>query len=108
MRTRICTVTLFVCALFVSSAGAADKPLTPQQQKMSTCSEEAKAKALTGDARQAFMSDCLKADHAAKNTQQEKMKDCNKRAAGMKGTEHKDFMSKCLSGTATATAPAAH
>ena len=108
MKTRILTATLFAFALFLGTAGAADKPLTAQQQKMSTCSQEAKAKGLTGDARQTFMSDCLKADHAAKNTQQEKMKECNKQAAGMKGSERKDFMSKCLSGPATATAPAAH
>jgi hypothetical protein len=108
MRTRIFTAALFACAFSLGSAGAADKPLTAQQQKMSTCSQEAKAKALTGDARQTFMSECLKAEHAAKNAQQERMKDCNQQAAGKKGAERQDFMSKCLSGAATATAPAAH
>lgn len=32
-----------------------------QQEKMTTCNADAKAKGLTGDARKAFMSDCLKA-----------------------------------------------
>ncbi len=106
MKTGIWTATLFVSALALGSATAADKPLTAQQQKMSTCSQEAKAKALKGDERQTFMSDCLKADAApAANSQQEKMKDCNKQAAGKKGKEHQDFMSKCLSGSTTVAAP---
>jgi hypothetical protein len=71
---------------------------------MSTCSQEAKATALTGEARQALRGDCLRTEHAAKNAQQERMK-ANKQAAGKKGTERQDFMSKCLSGAATATAP---
>ena len=36
------------------------KTLTPQQEKMKTCNADAKTKALTGDARKTFMSDCLK------------------------------------------------
>ena len=86
MKTGIWTATLIAGALTLGSAAAADKPLTPQQQKMSTCSQEAKTKGLKGDERQTFMSDCLKADGApAANSQQEKMKDCNKQAAGKKG-----------------------
>jgi hypothetical protein len=34
---------------------------TDQQNKMSTCNAEAKAKELKGDERKKFMSDCLKA-----------------------------------------------
>src|SRR4029453_127870 len=34
----------------------------------------------------------------AANSQQERMKECNTKAAGMKGDEHKQFMSACLSG----------
>jgi hypothetical protein len=34
---------------------------------------------------------------AADNAQQERMKTCNKKAAGMKGDERKKFMSDCLS-----------
>lgn len=106
MKKGIWTATLFAGALVLGSASAADKPLTAQQQKMSTCSQEAKAKGLKGDERQTFMSNCLKADGApAANTQQEKMKDCNKQATGKKGKERQDFMSKCLSGSTTVAAP---
>lgn len=34
----------------------------------------------------------------AATPQQERMKDCNKQATGMKGAERKAFMSKCLKG----------
>jgi hypothetical protein len=34
---------------------------TPQQERMSTCSKEAKQKMLKGDERKKFMSECLKA-----------------------------------------------
>ena len=106
MKTGIWTVALVVGALALSSAAAADKPLTPQQQKMSTCSQEAKTKGLKGDERQTFMSNCLKVDGApAANSQQEKMKDCNKQAAGKKGKERQDFMSQCLSGSTSVAAP---
>jgi hypothetical protein len=106
MKTGIWTATLIASALALGSAVAADKPLTPQQQKMSTCSQEAKTKGLKGDERQTFMSNCLKADAApAANSQQEKMKDCNNQAAGKKGKERQDFMSKCLSGSTTVAAP---
>ena len=106
MKTAIWTATLIASALALGSAAAADKPLTAQQQKMSTCSQEAKTKGLKGDERQTFISNCLKADGApAANTQQEKMKDCNKQATGKKGKERQDFMSKCLSGSTTVAAP---
>jgi hypothetical protein len=39
--------------------------------------------------------------------QQQKMKDCNAQATGKKGDERKTFMSMCLKGGSTATAPAA-
>jgi len=40
------------------------------------------------------------ADDAKKpiTPQQQRMRDCNKEAAGMKGQERKDFMKQCLSG----------
>ena len=37
-------------------------PMT-QQEKMKKCNADASAKALKGDERKAFMSECLKADH---------------------------------------------
>lgn len=91
-------------SLFAASAFAA----TPQQEKMKTCNQEASAKALKGDERKKFMSDCLKkappasqpaaaASQPAK-AQQEKMKVCNKEAGDkkLKGDERKKFMSDCL------------
>jgi hypothetical protein len=35
---------------------------------------------------------------AATNPQQDRMKDCNTKAKGMKGDDRKDYMSACLSG----------
>jgi len=74
-----------------------EKALTGQQQKMATCNQQAKEKALKGAERKTFMSDCLKAEKAATNSQHVKMKECNKQAAGKKGTERKTFMKECLS-----------
>jgi psiF repeat len=87
-----------VCCLTASLAHAADKPLTPQQQKMKGCNAQAGDQKLEGDARKAFMADCLKAGAPA--TQQEKMKACNKdaNAKALKGDERKAFMSTCLGG----------
>ena len=91
--------------LFASPAIAQDKDKdkpTAQQERMKTCNAQASKKDLKGDARKAFMSECLSADGAkgsAKQTaQQEKMKDCNAQASkkDMKGDERKAFMSKCL------------
>jgi uncharacterized membrane protein len=81
-------------------ATTAKKPLTPQQQKMSDCSKEAKAEKLAGAKRTEFMKSCLSSDpETAKKTltaQQEKMKKCNADATGKKGAERKKFMSECL------------
>ena len=85
----------------VCSAGfaqAADRELTPQQQKMATCNKEATGK--KGDERKAFMKECLSSHKSAgpkATTQQEKMKTCNKEAVGKKGEERKAFMKECLS-----------
>ena len=83
-------------------AQAAERELTPQQQKMKTCNHEATGK--KGDERKAFMKECLKKTHepaaapAAKHSaQNEKMKTCNKEATGKKGAERKAFMKECLS-----------
>ena len=46
-------------------AVAAAPAKTSQQEKMKTCNADAGAKHLTGDARKAFMSNCLKGDGAA-------------------------------------------
>jgi predicted alpha/beta hydrolase family esterase len=41
----------------------------------------------------------------AQNSQQSKMTDCNKQAAGKKGDDRKAFMSSCLSSKPAAAAP---
>lgn len=86
-------VPLLVLGLLMASQGFA---ATAQQEKMKTCNADATAKALKGDERKAFMSDCLKAKPAA--TQQDKMKTCNADATtkALKGDERKTFMSDCL------------
>ena len=76
-----------------------------QQQRMTTCNTDAKAKGLKGADRKTFMKSCLSdrtAAAATGNSQQEKMKTCNADATtkGLKGTERKAFMKECLSGSA--------
>jgi len=46
------------------------------------------------------MSSCLKGEDvkAAATSPQQRMKDCNEKAAGKKGDERKKFMSECLKG----------
>ncbi|HRI92017.1 MAG TPA: PsiF family protein [Accumulibacter sp.] len=84
-----------------------------QQEKMKSCNAEAKEKALAGDGRKQFMSNCLKKAPAAatpaaapaaagpaKSSQQDKMKACNATAGSkaLKGDERKAFISECLKG----------
>ena len=82
------------------AAGAA--LASPQTEKMKTCNADAKTKALKGDERKKFMSDCLSAGGGgdAKSSQQDKMKTCNADAKtkALKGDERKKFMSDCLKG----------
>jgi psiF repeat len=94
----IAATLLVVCCLTASPAHAADKAMTPQQGKMKACSAQAGDQKLEGNARKAFMSDCLKAGMPA--SQQEKMKACNKDASAnvLKGEDRKAFMSACLAG----------
>ena len=124
MKVRIALLAL---AFFVSAPFAAEpakKAPSPaqlaQQEKMKTCNAEAGKKALKGDERKKFMSECLsakKAEAAAPAaqaapatpatpatpaapaaSQQDKMKTCNAEAAkqALKGDERKKFMSECL------------
>jgi psiF repeat len=77
-------VALAVALAFVASTAYAadDKKLPPQQEKMRACNVQATEKALKGDERKAFMTECLKAKPM---TQQERM-------------TRKAFMSECLKG----------
>ena len=103
----------FAAVLVSGSVFAAEKTLTPQQERMKACNADPKAKELKGDERKAFMSSCLKGNSTAAApakpmTQQEKMKACNAdpKAKELKGDARKTFMSSCLKCDASATAPA--
>jgi hypothetical protein len=110
MLRAIVTAALLAAPICVSaadsakatSAGADDKAKTPQQEKMASCNKEAGDKALKGDERKKFMSQCLSAAGSAKTAQQAKMKACNKEASdkSLKGDDRKKFMSDCLKGPA--------
>lgn len=83
-----------------------------QQDKMKMCNANAKTQNLSGDARKAFMSSCLKAGSdvaSAPATQQDKMKLCNKTASdqALKGDARKTFMSSCLKKAPAASAASA-
>jgi hypothetical protein len=52
----------------------------------------------------AVMPPAVRAEDKAPTPQQQRMKDCNQRATGMKGDERKAFMKECLSGKAVAAA----
>ncbi len=101
MKTFLATMLVVLVALSgVSVAYAADeKKPTAQQEKMKACNAQAGEKKLEGDARKAFMSECLKGGAPAQMTQQEKMKKCNAdaNAKALKGDDRKKFMSECLS-----------
>jgi hypothetical protein len=88
-------IPVMLAALMMSSHVLA---ATEQQNKMTTCNADASAKALKGDERKAYMSNCLKAAPPPAATQQEKMKTCNATASAqaLKGDSRKTFMSDCL------------
>ncbi|HEY0767467.1 MAG TPA: PsiF family protein [Steroidobacteraceae bacterium] len=96
-------------AVVAGQAAVAETSHNSQQDKMTTCNADAKAKALKGAERKTFMKSCLSdkgaapaAGAATTNSQQEKMKTCNADAKtkGLKGPERKAFMKDCLSGSA--------
>jgi len=99
-------IALVVLAFVTSTSFAAEqakKAPSPaqlaQQEKMKACNADAGTKALKGDERKKFMSECLGAKSAsAPATQQNKMKSCNAEAGtnALKGDERKKFMSECL------------
>jgi len=101
MLNKLLIAACMVLPLASVSAEEKKQP-TAQQHKMGTCNKDAAAKKLEGDARKAFMKECLSGGAkpaAAKTTQQQRMTACNKQAAdkALKGDERKAFMSSCLS-----------
>ena len=83
-------VTLLFGLVFLTTVGAAERTLTPQQQRMTSCNQQATAQALKGDARKTYMSDCLKNSKSAPGetslTPQQ----------SLKGDDRNKFMSACL------------
>lgn len=59
MKTTI-LITLLSGLCLMASAHAEEKTLTLQQQRMTTCNQQATSQSLKGDARKTYMSDCLK------------------------------------------------
>ncbi|MEN0616337.1 PsiF family protein [Klebsiella indica] len=95
--------TLLLGLVFMTGASAAEKTLTPQQQKMSACNKAASSKSLKGDERKTFMSNCLKKNATTQDgktltPQQQKMRDCNSQATrqSLKGDDRSKFMGTCL------------
>ncbi|MGY5958226.1 phosphate starvation-inducible protein PsiF [Kosakonia sp. BK9b] len=96
-------VTLVFGLLFVTALSAAEKNLTPQQQRMTLCNQQATAQTLAGDARKQYMSQCLKntkmeAGQKSLTPQQQRMRECNAQATqqSLKGEDRSKFMSACL------------
>ncbi len=105
-------VSLLISSAFLLSAASAFAAPTAQQNKMGDCNKQATAKALKGEDRKKFMSECLKAAPAAeakapaaaaapaadakKLAPKDAMKACATASKGKKGAEHKQFMSDCL------------
>jgi len=85
--------------LAFAASGVVAKTLTPQQQKMSTCSKDAHAKGLKGKDYKSFMSSCLKggssmpAKHAAHKTAAHKTA-AQKTAAHKTAATHKSAAHK--------------
>jgi psiF repeat len=106
--TWVVAVGAAALALVAGEVALADTTPNSQQQKMTSCNADAKAKGLTGDDRKAFMKTCLSnqpAPAAKGNSQQEKMKSCNADAKtkGLTGDDRKAFMKSCLSGSGGAS-----
>ncbi|MDU1107754.1 MAG: PsiF family protein, partial [Enterobacter sp.] len=55
MKTTL-LVTLLSGLFLIASANAEEKTLTPQQQRMTTCNQQATSQSLKGDARKTYMS----------------------------------------------------
>jgi psiF repeat. len=96
-------VTLLFGLVFLTTVGAAEKTMTPQQQRMTSCNQKATSQTLKGDARKTYMSNCLKNSSSAPaeksmTPQQQKMGECNATATqqSLKGDDRKKFMSACL------------
>jgi psiF repeat len=90
-------VAMFACGpAFAADTKAADTKMTPQQEKMKTCNDQATD--MKGDERKAFMKTCLSAKPAPPPKAESKMAMCNKKTAGMKADERAKAQSECMKG----------
>ncbi len=102
MSTRHSILAILLCAAALSANAA-----NSQNNKMKTCSAQAKEQMLKGDAHKAYMKTCLSAAGAAApaapaktlTPQQQKMADCSHdpKAKALHGTDRKAYMKTCLS-----------
>ncbi len=95
--------TILIATIFASVAalGATPASAATQQEKMKSCSAEAKAKTLKGADRRAFMSQCLAATPEEKQARvalKEKTRVCNDeaKAKALRGEERKQFVASCV------------
>ena|SRR5579884_3923176 len=100
--TPLRRILLLSAALAALGIAAQAPAANAQQERMKTCSAQAKSQSLSGSARQDFMKLCLRGEGGrsgkALNSQQERMKTCSAEAQskGLKGADRKQFMSGCL------------
>ena len=100
MSTRHSIIAILLCAAALSANAA-----NSQNEKMKTCSAQAKEQTLKGDARKSFMKTCLSAGGAAAapakmlTPQQQKMASCSSDAKtkALHGADRKSYMKNCLS-----------
>ena len=104
MKVMIVLAALMLSATGVVATEQVKKAPSPaqlaQQEKMKSCNADAGKKALKGDERKKFMSECLstKKAKAAPSAQQDRTASCNAEAGkkALKGDEQKKFMAECL------------
>ena len=89
---------LFACAPAFAADTKADKmaadaKMTPQQEKMKTCNDNAKD--MKGDDRKAFMKTCLSAKPEKPKS---KMAMCNEKTKGLTKVEADKARSECMKG----------
>ena len=78
---------LIAVTLMTALASSASAQLTPQQQRMTTCNDQAKG--MTGDARKQFMSSCLSGSAETKGPHCTKGKPCGNSCIAMDKVCHK-------------------
>jgi len=87
-------------AMVAGVSVAQEKKLTPAQQARANCTTQAQGQSLKGEARRAFMKECLQKARPARamGPQQARMKECSAKARDqkLKGDARKSFMSDCL------------